>query len=492
MAPPLVSLSLRSVCAVAAVALVAGCAVGPDYHRPVMAAPAAYKEAAGWEPAAPNEAANRGAWWEAFQDPGLNDLEIQVANSNQSLLQAAANYEAARQIARSERADLWPSLSAAGSANRSKSPGFSASPSILSASLQAAWEPDFWGAVRRQTESDVTSAQASAATAANARLSLQSALAQDYIALRILDDKVRLLQNSIDAYRRSLEISQNKYQVGVAARSDVILAQTQLDSTRAQMIDVGVQRAQLDHAIAVLVGHAPGDFSVPPRAALGLSLVIVPAQLPSDLLERRPDIAQAERAVASANARIGVQTAAYFPSLSLSASGGYQGSPLSRLFTAPTQFWSLGSQLTESLFDAGARRDLVKEARANYDASVAGYRGTVLTAFQQVEDGVAGLRILAQEADVEDAAVAEATQAAQIALNEYKAGTVDYTTVVTAQVTELSNRESALAIQESRLTTAVALMTALGGGWEAKDLPSSGQVLARHSPGGASVAAAAN
>jgi NodT family efflux transporter outer membrane factor (OMF) lipoprotein len=220
--------------------------------------------------------------------------------------------------------------------------------------------------------------------------------------------------------------------------------------------------------------------------------VTFPAQLPSDLLERRPDIAQAERAVASANARIGVQTAAYFPSVSLSASGGYQGSPLSRLFTAPTQFWSLGSQLTESLFDAGQRRDLVKAARADYDASVANYRGMVLAAFQQVEDGLAGLRILAQESDVEDAAVAEATQAAQIALNEYKAGTVDYTTVVTAQVTELSNRESALAIQESRLTTAVALMTALGGGWEAKDLPSSGQVLARHSPGGASVAAAAN
>jgi NodT family efflux transporter outer membrane factor (OMF) lipoprotein len=489
---PLVSLSLRTTGAGLALALVAGCAVGPDYHRPDVVVPAAYKEAAGWKAAAPQDTADRGAWWEALKDPDLNQLEVQVADSNQTLRQAAANYEAARQIARAEGATFWPTLSAAGSADRSKPPGFSAPPSTLSASLQAAWEPDFWGAVRRQTESDVTSAQASAAALAGARLSTQSALAQDYIGLRILDDKVRLLQNSIDAYRRSLGITQNKYTVGVAARSDVIEAQTQVDSTRAQLIDVGVQRAQLEHAIAVLVGRPPGDFAIAPRPTLGLALVEVPAGVPSDLLERRPDIAQAERDVASANARIGVQTAAYFPTVSLSANGGYQGSPLSRLFSAPNQFWSLGSQITESLFDAGERRDLVKEARANWEASVANYRETVLGAFQQVEDGLAGLRILAQEAEVENAAVAEAAQAAQITLNEYNAGTVDYTTVVSAQVTELNNREAALAIQQSRLITAVNLITAMGGGWEAEALPSAGQVLARKSPAGAAIAALTN
>jgi NodT family efflux transporter outer membrane factor (OMF) lipoprotein len=483
---------LRSACAGVMLGLTAGCAVGPDYHRPAAAVPAAYREAAGWKRAEPADGTPRGPWWESLQDPDLNQLEAQVAEANQSLQQSAANYEAARQVARAEQATFWPTLSAAGSANRSKSPGFSAGPTGLSTALQAAWEPDFWGSVRRQTESDVTAAQASAAAVANARLSTQSSVAQDYIALRILDDKVRLLQNSIDAYHRSLGITQNKYQVGVAARSDVILAQTQLDSTRAQLIDVGVQRAQLEHAIAVLIGRAPGDFSVPPRSTLGLSLVQVPPQLPSELLERRPDIALAERQVASANARIGVQTAAYFPTVSLSAAGGYQGSPLSRLFSAPNQFWSLGAQLAESLFDAGQRRDLVREARANYDASVANYRQTVLSAFQQVEDGLAGLRILAQESDVEDAAVAEAAQAAQIVLNEYNAGTVDYTTVVTAQVTELNNREAALGILQGRLTTAVTLMTALGGGWSAQDLPPPRQVLGARRPARAAIAAAAN
>jgi NodT family efflux transporter outer membrane factor (OMF) lipoprotein len=466
-----------------ALALAGGCAVGPNYHRPAVATPAAFKEIEGWKPAAPNDAADRGAWWTVLGDPELNDLEARVDVSNQSLLQDKANYEAARQIARSDRAGFFPTLSAAGSADKSKasplsSPdGISKAATTFSASLQAAWEPDLWGKVRRQTETDVASAQASAALVASARLSLQSSLAQDYITLRVLDANARLLRNSIDDYRHSLAITKNKYAVGVAARSDVIEAQTQVDSTSAQLIAVGVQRAQMEHAVAVLIGRAPGEFTIAVQPALTLAVAQMPEQLPSTLLERRPDVAESEREVAAANARIGVATAAYFPDLSLSAQGGYEGYPLHRLFTAPTEFWSLGSQLGDSLFDAGQRRALVLEARANYDASVANYRQTVLSAFQQVEDSLASLGILAQEADVEDAAVKEATQAAQIALNEYNAGTVDYTTVVTAQVTELSNREAELGILQSRLIASVNLMAALGGGWSSNDLPNSRAVF---------------
>jgi NodT family efflux transporter outer membrane factor (OMF) lipoprotein len=469
--------------ACAASMLAAGCAVGPDYKRPAAPVPAAFKEAPGWKQATPSDAADRGPWWTVLGDPVLTQLEEQVAVSNQSLLEAEANYQAARQIARADRSTYFPTLSAVGAANKSKTPTFSSpNPSArgnttFSASLQAAWEPDLWGRVRRQTEADVANAEAVAAEVASARLSLQSTTAQDYIILRILDARAQLLDNSIAEYQHALTITKNKYTVGVAARSDVIEAETQLDSTRAQRIDTGVQRAQLEHAIAVLIGKPPGEFGIAPQAQFTLQLTEVPAEVPSRLLERRPDVAQAERDVAAANARIGVQTAAYYPDLSLSAQGGYQGYPLHRLFTAPTEFWSLGSQLGETLFNGGQRRALVLEARANYDVSVANYRQTVLTAFQQVEDSLSGLTILAQEAEVQKAAVGEATQAAQIALNEYNAGTVDYTTVVTAQVTELSNRETELNILQSRLTSSVTLMAALGGGWTAADLPNSRAVL---------------
>jgi len=474
---------LRLAGSTTALLLIAGCAVGPNYQRPTAAAPAAFKEVEGWKPAAPNDGADRGPWWTFLGDPVLNDLEARVDVSNQSLLQDKANYEAARQIARSDQASLFPTLGALGSADKSKSApllsptGRSQPVTTYSASLQAAWEPDLWGKVRRQTEADVSTAQADAALVASARLSLQSSLAQDYIILRVLDANVRLLQNSIDNYQHSLAITKNKYAVGVAARSDVIQAETQVDSTRAQLIALGVQHAQMEHAIAVLIGQAPGDFDVAAQPSLTLAPAEVPAQLPSTLLERRPDIAEAERQVAAANARIGVATAAYYPNLSLSAQGGFEGNPLHRLFTAPTEFWSLGSQLSDTLFDAGLRRDLVREARANYDASVANYRQTVLSAFQQVEDSLASLGILAREAEVESAAVAEATQGAQIALNEYNAGTVDYTTVVTAQVTALNNQETALSILQTRLVSSVTLMAALGGGWSAHDLPDPHAVL---------------
>jgi len=460
-----------------AIGLLAGCAVGPDFKRPEMAVPAAFKEDAEWKSAEPGDGSNRGPWWEVFGDPVLNELEARAVTSNQSIKAAEASYQQARQIARSDRTAYAPTVSAAGSAQRSRqtdassSTGHGATSSNFTAELQASWQPDFWGKIRRTVEADVAGAQASAADLANARLSIQGELATDYVDLRAADDRIRLLEDAVEAYRRTVKIAQNKYSVGVAARSDVITAQTQLDSTRAQLIGEGVQRAALEHAIAVLVGSAPSDFSIARRAALGITIPEVPAQMASSLLERRPDIAAAERQAAEANARIGIQTAAYFPDFTLSGAGGYEDSKLSHLISDPFRFWTLGAQATDAILDWGQRHDLVLSARAAYEASAANYRETVLTALQQVEDNLAGLRILRQEATVEDAAVTEAVQAAQIALNEYNAGTVDFTTVAAAQVTELNNRESALAIHSQELTSSVALIQALGGGWTAADLP---------------------
>jgi NodT family efflux transporter outer membrane factor (OMF) lipoprotein len=459
----------------AGLALAAGCAVGPDYKRPEVKVPEAYKENPGWKVAAPDDGASRGPWWEVFHDPLLNELESRVESSNETVRQAVANYEEALQVVRADRTGYGPQVGVTGAAQRSKptqatSLGQAKATNLYTAELQASWEPDIWGKLRRTVEADAAAAAASEADLANARLSMQAALAQDYIGLRATDDKIRLLEDAVAAYGRTLKISQNKYTVGVAARSDVITAQTELDSTRAQLIAAGVQRAQYEHAVAVLVGKAPSDFSVERTATIGLVVPEIPAQLASSLLERRPDVAAAERQAQSANARIGIQTAAYFPSLSLSGAGGYEGSPLSSLMTAPFRFWTLGAQATDSLLDWGQRHDLVLSAKAAYEASAANYRETVLTALQQVEDNLAGLRILKDEAQVQDAAVTEAALAAQIALNEYNAGTVDFTTVAAAQVTELSNRETALSVIQSQLSSSVSLIQALGGGWTTSEL----------------------
>ena len=473
---------------------VAGCAVGPDYHRPTTPAPAEFKEAAGWKAAAPADAADRGSWWEVFHDPQLSELETRAAASNQSLAQVVANYEQARQLARADRTTLFPVLSGSASGQRSKSPGRPASggapasasepTSSYSASLSASWTPDFWGRVRRLNEADIASAQASAADLADARLSIQATLAQTYFQLRIADERIRLRQTAVDAYRRTLEIARNKYNVGIVARNDVISAQAQLDAARAQVIDAGIQRAQLEHAIAVLVGQTPAEFSLAPHAALDLAMPAVPPQMPSTLLERRPDIAAAERSVAAANARIGVQTAASFPALTLSADGGYTGSPLGELLRTPNRFWSLAAGLADTLFDFGRRGDQVAQTRAAYDASVAAYRGAVLRAFQEIEDELVSLRLLESEAQVQDAAVREAAEAAQIAMNEYRAGTTDYTTVATAQVTELNDRQTALTVFLNRMNSSVALIEALGGGWHSTDLPTAGDVIAGPTPAG--------
>jgi NodT family efflux transporter outer membrane factor (OMF) lipoprotein len=485
--------------------LAGGCAVGPDYKTPSSPVPAAFKEDAAWKAAAPDDGANRGAWWEVFNDPVLSQLEVQIETSNQSVREAVANYEESRQIARADRTGYLPDVSVSASAQRTRAASFAnvtqstTGPSqstssgtttttvstvpnrgltsnLFTAELQASWEPDIWGKLSRTVESDVATAQASAADLALARLSMQGTLAQDYIQLRATDDQIKLLEDAVEAYKRTLKITSNKYAVGVSARSDIITAQTQLDSTKAQLIAVGVTRAQLEHAIAVLVGKAPSDFSIARIPTMGLTLPQVPPQLPAALLERRPDVAAAERQAAAANAKIGVQTAAYFPTLSLSADGGYDGPQVQNLLTAPFKFWTIGAQAADSLLDWGQRHDLVLSARATYEASAANYRQTVLTALQQVEDGLSELRILKQESTVQDAAVSEAAQASQIALNEYNAGTVDFTTVAAAQVTELTNRETALSIIQNQMTSSVALIQALGGGWRTSDLPSPGQV----------------
>lgn len=441
-----------------------------------MDVPAAFKEDAGWKVAAPDDGAKRGPWWEVFNDPLLNQLESQIDVSNESVREAVANYDEARQIVRSDRTGYLPTISAAGSAQKSHEPASAAFQGSTigtqyTAELEGSWAPDIWGKLRRTVEADVATAQASAADLALARLSMQATLAQDYIGLRTSDDKIRLLEDAVDAYRRTLKITNNKYAVGVAARSDIITAQTELDSTRAQLIDAGITRAQYEHAIAVLVGKAPAGFSIARTHEIGLTLPQVPPQLASTLLERRPDIAAAERQAISANAKVGIQAAAYYPTLSITGAAGYEGSPLNSLISAPFRFWTIGAQAADTILDWGQRHDLVQSARAAYESSAANYRQTVLTALQQVEDNLAGLRILKDEAKVEDTAVAEAAQASQIALNEYNAGTVDFTTVAAAQVTELTNRETALGIIQSQLTSSVALIQALGGGWDSSDLP---------------------
>ena len=455
---------------------IAGCAVGPDYERPSAPAPAAYKEAGDWKPATPQDDLHRGAWWSVFNDPQLDTLEQQVNVSNQNLAQAEAQYRQALALVREARAGYFPTVSADASATRSKSGSGSQSSTgsstssgarnQYSLSLSASWELDLWGRVRRTVEANSASAQASAADLESTRLSLQSQLAQDYFALRIIDEQKRLLDKTVAGYETSLQVTKNRYNVGVAAKADVMQAETQLKTTQAQDIDLEAQRALLEHAIAVLVGTAPAEFSLAPDVVT-MTLPAIPAALPSALLERRPDIAAAERRAAAANAQIGVAKAAYFPDLSLSASGGFQSTNFIHLLTLPNRFWSVGADLAETLFDAGARQAKTAQAVAAYDQSVGNYRQTVLAGFQEVEDNLAELRVLEREAQVQDEAVKAAEESLAITINQYKAGTVSYLNVVISQAAALGAERSALDLLHSRLTASVVLIKALGGGWSA-------------------------
>jgi NodT family efflux transporter outer membrane factor (OMF) lipoprotein len=461
----------------------AGCMVGPDYVRPSVDVPAAYKESGSaeeadsrdgqplWKRAEPGDAIARGKWWEIFGDPQLSALAERVDIGNQNIREAEARFRQANALARQARAGLFPLVSGSASAARVRRSGQVSSSSAPSyeIALDAAWELDVWGRVRRSIESAEASWQASAADLESVRLSAQAALVQSYIALRIADAQRQLFEDTVAAYSRSLDLTQNRYAAGTAAKADVVLAQVQLLSAQADLLDIGVARAQLEHAIALLIGEPASTFSIPP-APIVAAMPATPVGVPSELLERRPDIATAERNVAAANAQIGVAQAAFYPALTLSATGGYGSAELARLVTTPNQFWSLGAALAQTLFDAGARRALSDRAIAAYDAEVAFYRQTVLAAFQDVEDNLAALRILEEEARVQDEVVRGARQAVELTTNQYKAGIVSYLNVIAAQTIALNNERTAVNILGRRLAASVALVRALGGGWSADEL----------------------
>ncbi len=475
-----------------AIGLLTACAaVGPNYRKPTTAAPGAFKEAPpeGWKRAQPSDAALRGKWWELFGDPALNALEEQVAVSNQNLAQAEAQFRGARAAVALARAGLFPTVTAGAQATRafSSSSGRGGSGSgssgtttssggsstVYQVPIDFTWELDLWGRVRRGVEANIATAQASAADVENTRLSLQTELASDYFQLHGLDEQRQLLDSTVNEYQTALKITANRHDQGVASGADLAEAQTQLETARAAAIDLGVSRTQLEHAIAILTGKAPADLTIP-SAPIRFGPPVVPVGLPSELLERRPDIAAAERRVAAANAQIGVAQAAYYPTLSLNASGGFANSVLGQLFSLPSRFWSVGPQLLGTLFDGGRRRATVEQAEANYDATVAAYRESVLDAFQGVEDNLSALRVLAAEATQQVAATTAAERSLQLTRNRYSAGIATYLEVITAQNAAYTNERNTVDLRIRQMTASVNLIKALGGGWTTGDLPASG------------------
>ncbi|MGV8059175.1 MAG: efflux transporter outer membrane subunit [Smithellaceae bacterium] len=459
----------RLLLAIVLMALI-GCSVGPDYTRPDVTVPAAFKELKGWREAQPRDQEIPTKWWEAFGDSFLNSLEEQVNVSNQSVALAESQYRQALAQVQLARAGYFPTIGAGASFTRSAQAGDGNSPvNQHQVALNASWELDVWGKVRRQVEAGTASAEASFADLQAMRLSMQAELALNYFQLRTLDAQKKSLNDTVAAYERVLELTQNRYNAGVAAKADVVQAQTQFKSAQAQAMDVGIQRAQTEHAIALLIGKSPADFSLVP-VEFKLPQLKIPISLPSDLLERRPDIASAERKMAAANAQIGVAKAAYYPSLSLSGSLGYLSADLATLFTTPHFFWALGPMtLAATVFDGGARQAQTKQTMAAYDGTVAYYRQTVLTGFQEVEDNLVALRILDEEAQVQEQAVNSARESVALTTNQYKAGVVGYLNVVTVQTIALANERTAISINGQRLKAAALLVKALGGGWSAAD-----------------------
>ena len=450
---------------------------------PAVEPPATFKEAtdaAGrtWSPAQPQDAADRGTWWTRYGDPELDALEARVDVSSQTIAQADAQFRQARALVKEGRRRYYPTVTVSPaitqqhvSASRSDQLASSATLTQFSFPVDASYEADVWGRIRQTVAMRRADAQASAADLEAVRLSVHAEVAADYLELRALDAEGELLRSSVEAFERAAQLTSNRYNAGVASRGDVAQAQTQLEATRAQAIDPGVQRAQLEHAIGVLVGELPSNFSLVYAPLTGQAPPVIPLALPSGLLQRRPDVAAAERRVASANAQVGIAATAFFPSVLLSASGGFQSSRLSDWFSLPTRFWSLGPSLAQTIFDGGARAAAREEARAAYDGAVAAYRQSVLTAFGDVEDNLAELRILADEARTQEAAVAAARQSTEIALNQYRTGFVSYLQVVTAQSEELTDERTALDLRARRYMASVQLVKALGGGWDASQLP---------------------
>ena len=460
--------------------LLAGCTVGPNYVRPTAAVFEGYKEIKGWKQAQPLDDHLPDRWWEIFKDPQLNALEAQVNGANQSIAQAEAQYKQAQTMVQGAAAAYFPTAQASTTVNRFRAASgqnvaVSGVKYLFGGLLSAAWAPDLWGGVRRQVEASEAGAQASAATLQMLRLTTQATLAQSYFQLRALDAQMQLLNDTAASYEKNLKITQNRYEAGVAAKADVVQAETQLESTRAQAINLGVLRAQLEHAIAVLIGKAPAELSIK-SAPLNTFIPEIPASLPSQLLERRPDVAAAERTAAAANAQIGVAKAAYFPNLNLAVSNGQQANILSNLATTGARYWALGpAALALPLFDGGARGAQLQQAIDVYDADVAAYRQAVLVSFQQVEDNLAALRLLEQEVQVQNKAVAAAHKAVELTTNQYEAGTVSYLYVIVNQTAALSNDVTAVNLQGQRLNAAVLLVKALGGGWNTAALPTQDQ-----------------
>ncbi len=458
---------------------ISGCTVGPNYHTPTAQIPSAYKEAAGWKPAQPNDQNLGGDWWTLFQDPQLNDLELQVNVSNQNLKAAEAQYQEARAALRYDRADLYPTVTADPSATRTRISANRPPPNSIFNGItendfvlpfDLSYQVDVWGRVRRTVEAAREQAQASAADLATVNLSMHADLAVDYFQARSLDAEEQLLNSTVAQYQRYLDLTLNRFQGGLSSEVEVQQARTQLETTQAQAIDVGVLRAQYEHAVAILIGRPPAEFSLPPLP-LTAPPPPIPVSVPSELLERRPDIAGAERRVAAANAQIGVAKAAYYPVISLGGSGGFESANISTLLNGPSGLWSFGASALVTVFDVGRRRAFTDEARAAYDSQVATYRETVLAGFQQVEDNLAALRILENEAAVQDQAVNAAQSSLELSIQRYQGGVTSYLEVTVAQSVALSDEVTAVNILGRRLASAVLLIQALGGGWDRSSLP---------------------
>jgi len=483
----------------AVLAALGGCTVGPTYHRPGTDAPQAYKELTaaqfkdtdGWKVAVPQDQIIRGQWWELFGDPQLSALEEQVKSSNQTVAAAYASFMQARALVRQAQAQYWPTLTVGASVTRSHQPAIGAAAGAtgtgsatgpttgneFSLPFDASWTPDLWGRVRNLVKGNIAAAQASAADLANAQLTAEAELAVDYFQLRSQDQLIALTNATVKAYSESLDYNRAQFETGIGSDEAVAQAQVQLETTEAQATNLGIARAQYEHAIAVLVGQPASTFSVP-TITQNVQPPAIPLGVPSQLLERRPDVAADERLMAQANAQIGVADAAYFPTLTLSASAGFESTTAADWLTWPARFWSVGPSLSETIFDGGLRSATVAQYRAAYDQAVATYRQTVLTAFQQVEDNLASLRILSQELRQQDLAVTFSQRYVNLATDRYRLGLDPYLDVITAQTSLFSNQQTAVTLRLQQLTASVQLIEGLGGGWDASQLPTSGDIRA--------------